>query len=43
MNKKFSLIEILVVLAVIGVLVSLLAPSLASSRDKARQPFVKVT
>ena len=39
--KKFSLIELLVVVAIIGILVSLLAPSLAKSRNKARTTVCK--
>ncbi|EDM27058.1 hypothetical protein LNTAR_07434 [Lentisphaera araneosa HTCC2155] len=39
--KKFTLIEVLVVVAIIGILASLLLPSLKSSRDKARSAVCK--
>ena len=39
--KKFTLIEILVAVAIIGILVSLLAPSLGSARDKGRTAVCK--
>ncbi|MDD7985108.1 prepilin-type N-terminal cleavage/methylation domain-containing protein [Lentisphaera marina] len=41
MQKKFSLIELLVVVAIIGILVSLLAPTLKSSREKSRAAVCK--
>ena len=39
--KKFTLIEILVVVAIIGILISLLVPSLAVARDKSRTAVCK--
>ncbi|MDD7985107.1 prepilin-type N-terminal cleavage/methylation domain-containing protein [Lentisphaera marina] len=41
MQKKFSLIELLVVVAIIGILASLLAPTLKSSREKSRAAVCK--
>ena len=43
MVKKFSLIELLVVVAIIGILASLLAPSLKSARKKSKSAVCKST
>ncbi|EDM26969.1 hypothetical protein LNTAR_06989 [Lentisphaera araneosa HTCC2155] len=43
MMKKFSLIEILVVVAIIGILASLLVPSLKSARKKSKSAVCKST
>jgi prepilin-type processing-associated H-X9-DG protein/prepilin-type N-terminal cleavage/methylation domain-containing protein len=43
MRKKFSLIELLVVVAIIGILASLLAPTLKSARGKSKAAVCKST
>jgi prepilin-type N-terminal cleavage/methylation domain-containing protein len=40
-KKKFTLIEVLVVVAIIGILASLLLPSLSSTRQKSREAVCK--
>ena len=39
--KKFSLIEVLVVVAIIGIIASLLLPSLSTARKAAKQAVCK--
>jgi prepilin-type N-terminal cleavage/methylation domain-containing protein len=39
--KKFTLIEIIVVVAIIGILASLLLPALSASRERARMAVCK--
>jgi prepilin-type N-terminal cleavage/methylation domain-containing protein len=41
LNKRFTLIEVLVVVAIIGILASLLMPSLSKSREKAKAAVCK--
>ncbi|EDM27066.1 hypothetical protein LNTAR_07474 [Lentisphaera araneosa HTCC2155] len=41
LKKKFTLIEILVVVAIIGILASLLLPTLGNARDKSRASVCK--
>jgi len=40
-KKKFTLIEVLVVVAIIGILVSLLVPSLSNARQRSREAVCK--
>ena len=41
MNRKFTLIELLIVVAIIGILVSIMIPSLAKAREKGKRAVCK--
>ena len=41
MKNKFTLIEVLVVVAIIGIFVSFLVPALGNARDKSRSTVCK--
>ena len=41
MTKRFTLIELLIVVAIIGILASLLAPALANARDRGKESVCK--